>query len=151
MEKSAISVKIYNNTYLLRTSAAQEDVLQVAQDVDSRMQTLAAAKNIMHTEKLAIWTALDLAADLQAERRHGAELALALKVQEEQCQALAQELEDKRRQETELTANLQAARERCQLLETALRKQHDQSAQTEDSLQELKERYERLLTAVRER
>jgi cell division protein ZapA (FtsZ GTPase activity inhibitor) len=151
MEKAAISVKIYNNTYTLRTSAAQEDVLQVAQDVDSRMQSLSAAKNIMHTEKLAIWTALDLAADLQAERRRSQELALALKVQQEQNQALAQELEDRRRQDAEHAANLQAARERCHLLEKALQKQQDQNAQAELDLQEIKERYERLLAAVRER
>lgn len=151
MEKAAISVKIYNSTYTLRTSAAQEDVLQVAQDVDNRMQSLSAAKNIMHTEKLAIWTALDLAADLQAERRRSQELDLALKLQQEQNQALAQELENRRRLDAEHTANLQAARERCHLLEKALQKQQDQNAQAELDLQELKERYERLLAAVRER
>ncbi len=151
MEKAAISVKIYNNTYVLRTSADEKDVLQVAQDVDCRMQSLSVAKNIMHTEKLAMWTALDLAADLQAERRHGADLALALKVQQEQSQALIQELEERRRQDAELAANLQAARERCQLLDEALHKQQSQSAQTELELKELKERYERLLAAVRER
>lgn len=151
MEKAAISVKIYNNTYVLRTSAAEADVLQVAQDVDSRMQSLSAAKNIMHTEKLAIWTALDLAADLQAERRHSDKLALALKVRQEQNQALAQELEERRRQDAELAANLQAARERCLLLDEALQKQQGQSAQTALELQKLRERYERLLAAVRER
>lgn len=151
MEKAAISVKIYNNTYVLRTSADEADVLQVAQDVDGRMQSLSAAKNIMHTEKLAIWTALDLAADLQAERRRSEKLALALKVQQEQNQALAQKLEEIRRQDAERAANLQAARERCQLLDDAMQKQLSQSAQTVLELKELKERYERLLTAVRER
>ena len=42
MEKTAISVQIYNETYVLRTSAPQTQVLQVAQSVDERMKRLAA-------------------------------------------------------------------------------------------------------------
>lgn len=64
MEKSAVSVKIYNDTYMLRTSAPQEQVLRIAQMVDERMQKLAEQKNVQHREKLAVWTALDLAAEL---------------------------------------------------------------------------------------
>ena len=64
MEKTAISVQIYNETYVLHTSAPQAKVLQVAQSVDERMKRLAADKKINNREKLAVWTALDLAAEL---------------------------------------------------------------------------------------
>ena len=64
MEKTAISVQIYNETYVLRTSAPQTQVLQVAQSVDERMKSLAADKKVTNREKLAVWTALDLAAEL---------------------------------------------------------------------------------------
>ena len=64
MEKTAISVQIYNETYVLRTSAPQTQVLQVAQSVDERMKRLAADKKVTNREKLAVCTALDLAAEL---------------------------------------------------------------------------------------
>ena len=64
MEKTAISVQIYNETYVLRTSAPQTQVLQVAQSVDELMKRLAADKKVTNREKLAVWTALDLAAEL---------------------------------------------------------------------------------------
>ena len=65
MEKTAISVQIYNETYMLRTSAPQTKVVQIAQSVDERMQRLSAEKKVSNREKLAVWTALDLAAELQ--------------------------------------------------------------------------------------
>ena len=65
MEKTAISVQIYNETYVLRTSAPQTKVVQIAQSVDERMQRLAAEKKVSNREKLAVWTARDLAAELQ--------------------------------------------------------------------------------------
>lgn len=64
MEKASVSVKIYNDTYSLRTSAPKEQVLAIADEVDRRMRALAETKNIQSAEKLAIWTSLDLAADL---------------------------------------------------------------------------------------
>ena len=64
MEKTAISVQIYNETYVLRTSATQTKVVQIAQNVDERMKKLAADKQVQNREKLAVWTALDLAAEL---------------------------------------------------------------------------------------
>ena len=64
MEKTAISVQIYNETYVLRTSAPQTQVLKIAQNVDERMKRLAADKQVQKREKLAVWTALDLAAEL---------------------------------------------------------------------------------------
>lgn len=64
MDKTAISVQIYNETYVLRTSAPQAKVLQIAQSVDERMKRLANDKQVQNREKLAVWTALDLAAEL---------------------------------------------------------------------------------------
>ena len=64
MEKTAISVQIYNETYVLRTSAPQTKVVQIAQSVDERMQRLAAEKKVTNREKLAVWTARELAAEL---------------------------------------------------------------------------------------
>ena len=64
MEKTAISVQIYNETYVLRTSAPHTQVLKIAQNVDERMKRLAADKQVQNREKLAVWTALDLAAEL---------------------------------------------------------------------------------------
>lgn len=64
MDKASVSVKIMNDTYALRTSAPSEQVIKIAQEVDRRMQNLADKKHIQHKEKLAMWTALDLAADL---------------------------------------------------------------------------------------
>ncbi len=65
MEQATVSVKIMNDTYSLRTSAPVEQVMQIAEEVDKRMQNLAEKKKGQQKEKLAIWTALDLAADLQ--------------------------------------------------------------------------------------
>ena len=63
MEKASVSVKIYNSTYALTTSASEEQVLKIAAEVDRRMQELAESKKLLQTDKIAIWTALDLAAD----------------------------------------------------------------------------------------
>lgn len=76
MDKNSISVKIYNDTYVLRTSASEEDVREVAGDVDARMKRLSEAKDIRNAEKLAVWTALDLAAELRdLKKRHDRLLA----------------------------------------------------------------------------
>lgn len=79
MEKAAVSVKICNDTYILRTSAPQEQVLRVAQMVDERMRRLAEQKNIQHREKLAVWTALDLAAELDALQQRYDRLLAAIR------------------------------------------------------------------------
>lgn len=71
MEKASVSVKIYNETYSLRTSAPKEQVLKIADEVDRRMKSLAEKKNIQSAEKLAVWTSLDLAADfLELKQRY---------------------------------------------------------------------------------
>lgn len=69
MEKNTISVQIYNETYVLRTSVAPAQVVRVASDVDGRMKKLAEAKQIQNREKLAVWTALDLAGELHDLRQ----------------------------------------------------------------------------------
>ncbi len=69
MENVAIAVKIYNDTYTLRSSAPEKEILQIAQEVDTRMHKLAEEKKVQNKEKLAVWTALNLAADLQELRR----------------------------------------------------------------------------------
>ena len=68
MEKTAISVKIYNETYKLYTEAPTEEVTAVAELVDKKMQELVVAKNIQNREKVAVWIALDLAAELYSLR-----------------------------------------------------------------------------------
>ena len=86
MEKASVSVKIYNSTYALTTSASEEQVLKIAAEVDRRMQELAESKKLLQTDKIAIWTALDLAAD----RLELQEKCVALK-QEMQQQSVAAE------------------------------------------------------------
>lgn len=78
MEKKSISVKIYNDTYVLATEASEKKVLEIANLVDSKMKTLAQRKHIQSTDKVAVWTALDLAAELvELKGRYEALLAAA--------------------------------------------------------------------------
>ena len=79
MDKTAISVQIYNETYVLRTSAPQTQVLKIAQNVDERMKRLAADKKVQNREKLAVWTALDLAAELTELRERYDKLLAAVR------------------------------------------------------------------------
>ena len=79
MNKPSISVKIYNDTYVLRTDAPKEQVLSIAKEVDQRMQRLAESKQIQSTEKVAVWTALNLAADLQQLRQRYDALVAAVR------------------------------------------------------------------------
>ena len=79
MEKTSVSVKIYNDTYILRTEASEEDVRAIARLVDDKMQLLADKKQHQNTEKIAVWAALDLAAELYKLRRDYARLLKAAK------------------------------------------------------------------------
>lgn len=79
MDKVSVSVKIMNDTYALRTTAPAEQVMQIAEEVDKRMQGLAERKKGQNKEKLAIWTALDLAADLQELRERYDRLLAAVR------------------------------------------------------------------------
>lgn len=128
MEKASVSVKIYNSTYALTTSASEEQVLKIAAEVDRRMQELAESKKLLQTDKIAIWTALDLAAE-------------RLELQEK-CAALKQEMQQK----------CIAAEQQMQEKYTAMEQQMQQrNAALVQELQELQARYERLQAAVRER
>lgn len=78
MEKKSISVKIYNETYMLHTDASEEHVVKIANLVDEKMKTLAQKKHIQSTDKVAVWTALDFAAELvELKGRYEALLAAA--------------------------------------------------------------------------
>ena len=79
IDKTAISVQIYNETYVLRTSAPQTKVLQIAQSVDERVKRLAADKKVQNREKLAVWTALDLAAELNELQQRYDQLLAAVR------------------------------------------------------------------------
>lgn len=139
MEKASVSVKIYNSTYALTTSASEEQVLKIAAEVDRRMQELAESKKLLQTDKLAIWTALDLA----AERLELQEKCAALKQEmQEKCTAMEQEMQQK----------CIAAEQQMQEKYTAMEQQLQQrNAALVQELQELQARYERLQAAVRER
>lgn len=128
MEKASVSVKIYNSTYALTTSASEEQVLKIAAEVDRRMQELAESKKLLQTDKIAIWTALDLAAD-------------RLELQEK-CVALKQEMQQ------QSVAAEQKMQEKCAALE---QKMQQRNAVLAEELQSLQARYDRLLAAVRER
>ena len=128
MEKASVSVKIYNSTYALTTSASEEQVLKIAAEVDRRMQELAESKKLLQTDKIAIWTALDLAAD-------------RLELQEK-CAAMEQERQQK----------CAAAEQKMQEKYAALEQEMQQrNAVLAEELQSLQARYDRLLAAVRER
>ena len=139
MEKASVSVKIYNSTYALTTSASKEQVLKIAAEVDRRMQELAENKKLLQTDKLAIWTALDLAAE-------------RLELQEK-CDALKQEMQEKcTAMEQEMQQKCIAAEQQLQEQYTAMERQMQQrNAALVQELQELQARYERLQAAVRER
>lgn len=139
MEKASVSVKIYNSTYALTTSASEEQVLKIAAEVDRRMQELAENKKLLQTDKLAIWTALDLAAE-------------RLELQEK-CDALKQEMQEKCTvMEQEMQQKCIAAEQQLQEQYTAMEQQMQQrNAALVQELQELQARYERLQAAVRER
>lgn len=139
MEKASVSVKIYNSTYALTTSASEEQVLKIAAEVDRRMQKLAESKKLLQTDKIAIWTALDLAAE-------------RLELQEK-CAALKQELQEKcTAMEQEMQQKCIAAEQQMQEKYTAMEQQMQQrNAALVQELQELQARYERLQAAVRER
>ena len=103
MEKASVSVKIYNSTYALTTSASEEQVLKIAAEVDRRMQELAESKKLLQTDKIAIWTALDLAADrlelqekcVALQQKMQQQSVAAEQKMQEKCAAMEQELQQK--------------------------------------------------------
>lgn len=146
MEKASVSVKIYNSTYALTTSASEEQVLKIAAEVDRRMQELAESKKLLQTDKIAIWTALDLAADrLELQEKYAAlqqQSVAAEQKMQEKCAAMEQELQQK----------CAAAEQKIQEKYAALEQEMQQrNAVLAEELQSLQARYDRLLAAVRER
>lgn len=139
MEKASVSVKIYNSTYALTTSASEEQVLKIAAEVDRRMQELAESKKLLQTDKIAIWTALDLAAD-------------RLELQEK-CVALKQEMQQQSvAAEQKMQQKCAAAEQKMQEKYAALEQEMQQrNAVLAEELQSLQARYDRLLAVVRER
>lgn len=139
MEKASVSVKIYNSTYALTTSASEEQVLKIAAEVDRRMQELAESKKLLQTDKIAIWTALDLAADrLELQEKYA---ALQQKMQQQSVAA-----------EQKMQQKCAAAEQKIQEKYAALEQEMQQrNAVLIEELQSLQARYDRLLAAVRER
>lgn len=149
MEKASVSVKIYNSTYALTTSASEEQVLKIAAEVDRRMQELAESKKLLQTDKIAIWTALDLAAD----RLELQEKCVALQQELQQSVAAEQKMQEKcAAMEQELQQKCVAAEQKMQEKYAALEQEMQQrNAVLAEELQSLQARYDRLLAAVRER
>lgn len=79
MEKSAVAIKIFNDTYNLKTEMPPAEVMEIAQMVDQRMHKLADGKKNLGTDKIAIWTALDLAGELYVLQKKYNKLLQAVK------------------------------------------------------------------------
>ena len=111
MKKASVSVKIYNSTYALTTSASEEQVLKIAAEVDRRMQELAESKKLLQTDKLAIWTALDLA----AEKLEMQQKCIAAEQQmQEKYTAMEQQMQQRNAALVQELQSLQARYERLQ-------------------------------------
>ena len=110
----------------------------------------AESKKLLQTDKIAIWTALDLAAD----RLELQEKCVALK-QEMQQQSVAaeQKMQEKcAAMEQELQQKCAVAEQKMQEKYAALEQELQQrNAVLAEELQSLQARYDRLLAAVRER
>ena len=74
MEKTAVTVKIFNDEYTLKT-----DLDAIAAMVDKKMQKLATSQHLVTTSKVAVWAALDLAGELYTLRREYEALLKAAK------------------------------------------------------------------------
>lgn len=161
MEKASVSVKIYNSTYALTTSASEEQVLKIAAEVDRRMQELAENKKLLQTDKIAIWTALDLSAErLELQNKCAAleqemqqQSAAAEQELQKKCAAMEQELQEKyaalkQNMQQERLAAEQELQQKYAVLEQEM--QQKNAALTE-KLQRLQARYDRLQAEVRER
>lgn len=73
MEGTKLTVKIFQQEYRLTTKGPESKALQAAALVDEKMHQLAGKKGpgAVSPNKLAVWTALDLAAQLlEAQERY---------------------------------------------------------------------------------
>ena len=79
MEKTAVTVKIFNDEYTLKTDLPRTDVDAIAAMVDKKMQKLATSQHLVTTSKVAVGAALDLAGELYTLRREYEALLKAAK------------------------------------------------------------------------
>ena len=77
MEKTAVTVKIFNDEYTLKTDLPRTDVDAIAAMVDKKMQKLATSQHLVTTSKVAVWAALDLAGLYTLRREYEALLKAA--------------------------------------------------------------------------
>lgn len=63
-----IKVDIFGESYSLKTDAPEEQVQEIVKMVNDKMQLLAQGKSVINAKKLAVWAALDLAAELHELR-----------------------------------------------------------------------------------
>lgn len=78
-KKTAVTVKIFNDEYTLKTDLPRTDVDAIAAMVDKKMQKLATSQHLVTTSKVAVWAALDLAGELYTLRREYEALLKAAK------------------------------------------------------------------------
>lgn len=135
-EKKSVSVKILNETYRLKTSAPEAKVVQIAAAVDARMNRLAAKSHMPNGSRLAVWTALDLAAELDDVQEKYSEISGSWKKLREEHDRLSAEHEA-------LQSVYVRTSDHC---EDISRKYEE----LKQSYEKIKERYERLLAAARE-
>ncbi len=73
-QSQVIKVNIFGEPYSLKTDAPAAQVEEIVGMVDGKMQRLAAGKTGINSKKLAVWAALDLAAELYDVRQKYAKL-----------------------------------------------------------------------------
>lgn len=72
MSSQPVAVKIYRETYTLRTAEDPALVEEVARYVDARMREVAASGKVVETSKIAVLAALHIADELLRLRREAA-------------------------------------------------------------------------------
>ena len=79
MEKTAVTVRIFNDDCSVATDWPSTYVDALAAMVDKKMQKLATSQHLVTTSKVAVWAALDLAGELYTLRREYEALLKAAK------------------------------------------------------------------------
>lgn len=79
MEKTAVTVKIFNDEYTLKTDLPRRDLEAIVAMLDQKMQKLAVSQRLATTSRVAVWAALDLAGELYTLRREYEALLKAAK------------------------------------------------------------------------
>lgn len=135
-EKTSVSVKIFNETYRLKTSAPEEKVVEIAAIVDGRMNRLAEKRHILSGGKLAVWAALDLAAELDDVQAKYGEMAGSWKKLQDEHARLSAEHEALQSVYVRTSARCEDISKKYEELKV--------------SYEKIIERYERLLAVARE-